>query len=272
MNWIKEMFGVEKPIIALLHLRALPGDPLYSKDDTMENVVKIAREELFALQEGGVDGILFANEFSLPHEKKVSYVTVAAMARIIGELKKDIILPFGVNISSNSIATIDLAAATGADFARNSFTGAYIGENGIKDTDIATTLRRKRALGLDNLRLLFKVNPESEVYIGERSIEKITKSIIFRCFPDGLCVSGDNAGTETNSDLLDRVKNVSGDVPVFCNTGCTAENIVEKLKTSDGACVGTAFKTDGKFENYVDETRVKIFMDNVKTYRSLLKG
>ena len=24
----KELFGVEKPIIALLHLRALPGDPL----------------------------------------------------------------------------------------------------------------------------------------------------------------------------------------------------------------------------------------------------
>ena len=27
----KELFGVEKPIIALLHLRALPGDPAYNK-------------------------------------------------------------------------------------------------------------------------------------------------------------------------------------------------------------------------------------------------
>ena len=33
--WIEEMFGTKKPIIALLHLRALPGDPLYKKDDTM---------------------------------------------------------------------------------------------------------------------------------------------------------------------------------------------------------------------------------------------
>ena len=27
--WTKDMFQVEKPIIALLHLRALPGDPLF---------------------------------------------------------------------------------------------------------------------------------------------------------------------------------------------------------------------------------------------------
>ena len=27
--WTQEMFGVEKPIIALLHLDALPGDPGY---------------------------------------------------------------------------------------------------------------------------------------------------------------------------------------------------------------------------------------------------
>lgn len=28
--WTQDMFGVEKPIIALLHLDALPGDPGYS--------------------------------------------------------------------------------------------------------------------------------------------------------------------------------------------------------------------------------------------------
>ena len=261
--WTKELFKVEKPIIALLHLRALPGDPLFG--GSMNAVIEKAREELNALQDGGVDGILIANEFSLPYEKKVSYVTVAAMGRIVGELSRDIKVPFGVNIVS-----IDLAAATGANFVRSTFTGAYIGENGITDTNIPETLRRKVALGLHDLKLLFKVNPESDVYMAERSLEKITKSMIFHCFPDGLCVSGASAGSETDSSLVTRVKNVAGDIPVFCNTGCTKENIAEKLAQSDGACVGTAFKKDGKFENFVEKERVQEFMQAVKEYRNTL--
>ena len=80
----------------------------------MGEVIENAARELQALQEGGVDGVLIA-KFSLPYEKKVSYVTVAAMGRVVGELKKEIKVPFGVNIVSNPLATIDLAAAVEAD-------------------------------------------------------------------------------------------------------------------------------------------------------------
>lgn len=121
------------------------------------------------------------------------------------------------------------------------------------------------------MKLLYKINPESDVYLAERSLEKITKSMIFHCFPDGLCVSGSSAGQETDSSLVRRVKAVSGFVPVFCNTGCTKENVVEKLSECDGACVGTAFKKDGKFENFVEKQRVMEFMDVVKAYRCTMK-
>ena len=49
--WTDELFHVKKPIIALLHLRALPGDPLYEKDATMGEVIEKAARELQALQE-----------------------------------------------------------------------------------------------------------------------------------------------------------------------------------------------------------------------------
>lgn len=31
MNWINETFGTAKPIIAMCHFAALPGDPYYDK-------------------------------------------------------------------------------------------------------------------------------------------------------------------------------------------------------------------------------------------------
>ena len=52
-----------------------------------------AKADLLALQEGGVDGIMFSNEFSLPYLTKVEPVTIAAMARVTGELKPLITVP-----------------------------------------------------------------------------------------------------------------------------------------------------------------------------------
>ena len=107
--WTQEMFGVEKPIIALLHLDALPGDPGYC--GSMDTVLEHARQDLVALQNGGVDGILFANEFSLPYQPVADVAVISAMAYIIGALRPLIRVPYGVNVVKNPIATIDLAAA-----------------------------------------------------------------------------------------------------------------------------------------------------------------
>ncbi|MBE6036647.1 MAG: BtpA/SgcQ family protein [Clostridiales bacterium] len=268
MAWTKEMFGVEKPIIALLHLRALPGDPYYGGD--LEAVYRQGREDLIALQEGGVDGILIANEFSLPYQKKADMVTLASLGYLVGRLKEDIKVPYGVNVVLNPLASLELAAGTGASFIRSSFTGAYMGEHGIIDTDIAETIRRKKALGLDHLKMFYKVNPEGDAYLAPRNLKDITHSIRFLCNPDALCVSGASAGCETSTDIMAEVRSVAGDVPVFCNTGCNLETVVEKLSNSDGACVGTTFKKDGKFENNVEYDRVAAFMNKVKEFRKTL--
>ena len=140
--WIQKMFGVEKPIIALLHLDALPGDPGYCGN--MDLVLEHAEKDLIALQDGGVDGILFANEFSLPYQPLTDIATVSAMAYIIGKLKNELSIPFGVNVVKNPIATIDLGAATGAKFGRSCFSGAYMGEYGIYVSNSGEAIRRRK--------------------------------------------------------------------------------------------------------------------------------
>ena len=90
-------------------------------------------------------------------------------------------------------------------------------------------------------------------------------------FQDFLSIDrGASAGSETSTDFMAEVRSVAGEVPVFCNTGCNAKTAVEKLTYSDGACVGTTFKKDGKFENNVDPDRVVEFMNIVKEFRKTL--
>ena len=64
--WLDEVFGVKKPVIAMLHLMALPGDPGFDSAGGMKAIVDRARRELDTLQSGGVDAVMFSNEFSLP--------------------------------------------------------------------------------------------------------------------------------------------------------------------------------------------------------------
>ena len=127
MLTFKELFGTTKPIIALLHLRELPGDPGYDAKGGLEALTEAARRELLALQKGGVDAVLFSNEFSFPYMDHLDTVTTAAMGYIIGRLKNDIAVPFGVHAISDPMATVDLAAAVGAQFVRGVFSGGYVG-------------------------------------------------------------------------------------------------------------------------------------------------
>ena len=267
MSWLKEIIGTEKAIIAMCHLAALPGDPNFDREKGMEYVVDRARKDLIALQNGGVDAVMFSNEFSLPYLTDVRTETVAAMGRVIGELMHDITIPFGVNVLWDANKSLDLAAATGARFIREIFTGVYASDFGVWNTNCGATVRHQHALGAENVKLLFNIVPEASVYMGHRTPAEIAKSTVFNCHPDALCVSGQIAGAATDSSVLAEVKKAVPDTVIFANTGCRKETIADQLSIADGAVVATTFKYDGIFENMVDERRVADFMKVVRAVR-----
>ena len=95
MERFEALFG-RKPVIAMVHLKALPGTPLYDGD--LEGIVEAARRDLLALQEAGVDAVMFGNENDRPYELSVDRASVATMAYVIGRLKSYIRVPFGVDV------------------------------------------------------------------------------------------------------------------------------------------------------------------------------
>lgn len=277
MLWIENMFKVKKPIIAMLHLDPLPGDPRYGRSEmSVAKVVEHAKQDLYALQEGGVDGIIISNEFSLPYQRHMDFVTPATMAYVVGRLRCDISVPFGVDAISDGLACIELAAACEADFVRGTFSGVYVGDGGLYNNDFSMLMRRRAELHLDHLRMLYFINPESDSNLDPRTTADIASSTIFKVHPDGLCISASAAGSEVDSHLIASVKAKNPEVAVIVNTGCNPATIKEKLTVSDAAVVGTYFKIDGKLEDKelnnvrVDKCRVQKFMQVVKDARSIL--
>jgi uncharacterized protein len=267
MSWLNEMFGVNKPIIAMCHMPALPGDPGYDASRGLDWVLESARRDLHALQDGGVDAVMFSNEASLPYLTKVEPITYVTMARVIGELRAEIRVPYGVNVLWDPIASIDLAMATGALFVREIFTGVYASDFGMWNTNCGEVVRHQHAIHAQHVKLLFNIVPEAAVYLGLRDVAEIARSTVFNTRPDALCVSGLTAGVASSAETLRRVKEAVPQTPVLANTGVRPENLKEQLGAADGAITGTAFKRDGYIWNEVDRQRVREFMSIARKCR-----
>ena len=75
-------------MIAMVRLKALPGTPHYKQDEGLEVIVKNAHKDLTALQNAGVDAVMFGNENDRPYEFTVDAASTATMAYVIGSLKE----------------------------------------------------------------------------------------------------------------------------------------------------------------------------------------
>ena len=70
MSWLRETFGTGCPIIAMVHLPALPGMPLYDAAGGMRGILASAGRDIAALQGGGVDAVMFGNENDRPYSAR----------------------------------------------------------------------------------------------------------------------------------------------------------------------------------------------------------
>ena len=262
--WMKELFNTEKPVIGMVHLQAMPTDPKYDHEGGVKKIVDLARKDLIALQEGGVDGILFCNEFSIPYTRKVNGTVIATFAEVVGELKSEIKLPFGITCASSPKATFDIAAATGADFVRTHYHGANAGVYGINDYDPGEIERYRSYVGCANVKVLTAVLQEGTKQLAERSLKEVTNTLTFNVNPDGLLIYSTTPGSSIDVDQVKAVKEVTN-TPVLASNGVKPETIKEILKYADGCIVGTGIKYDGDFYKSVDPERVKLLMKNARS-------
>ncbi|WP_374305531.1 BtpA/SgcQ family protein [Ferrovibrio sp.] len=264
---IKTTFGSHKPIIAMIHFGPLPGSPLYDKDGGMQKLIDLAAADIAALQDGGVDAVMFGNEGDRPYLLKASPQSLAAMSFAVGELKRTIRIPFGVNYLWDPVASVALGVASGARFVREIFTGVYDSDMGLWAPDAASAVRLRADCNRADLKLMYNINAEFASPIGDRSIAARAKSAVFSSLADIVLVSGPMTGEAVETGNLKKVKDVLPDTPVFANTGVNIDNVADIMSIADGAVIGTHFKVDGDTWKAVDKARVSRFMDKVRKIR-----
>jgi membrane complex biogenesis BtpA family protein len=261
-----DLFGVSKPIIAMVHLAALPGRPRHDREAGMRPVVDAVARDLAALQAAGVDGLLFCNEADLPYQLGVGPEAAAAMAAVIGEVRREISRPFGVDLVWDPVASLAVARATGACFVREVFTGVYESDLGLMRPDFGSIGAYRAAIGADSVALLANITPEFASPLGQRTISARARSAVYLGV-DAVLISGQITGTPTDTGQLRAAKAAVPEAPVLANTGVTAGTVHEILAIADGAIVGTDLKHGAVTWNPVDPARAARFMDAARRAR-----
>lgn len=262
-----QIFKTTKPVIAMVHFGALPGTPLFDGEAGLEGLLAGVRKDLKALQDAGVDAIMFGNENDRPYEFKVDTASTATMAFIIGQIRSEIKVPFGVNVLWDPISTVALAAATGASFAREIFTGTHASDMGMWVPDAGAAMRYRDRLGRKDLALMYNISAEFAWSLDQRSLADRARSAVFSSIPDAVLVSGVITGEAAALSELEAVKKVLPATPVLANTGVKHDTVADVFKVADGCVVGSSLKADGNTWNAVDPERARDFMARARKAR-----
>jgi membrane complex biogenesis BtpA family protein len=256
----RAVFGAPRPVIAMAHVPALPGSPLYDASAGVQGAVDAVRRDLEILVEEGVDGVLFCNENDRPYLLEAPPVHVAALARIVAE-QRPAACPFGVDYLGDARAALAVAVACGAAFIREAMPGVFESDMGLWQPDAAGLLRERRAYGADDLCVLMNVTPEFASPLGTRPLGVRARSAVVSTLADAILVSGPMAGAEPSLESVREVREaLAGSAPVVLNTGASAANIAAFAPLVDGVIVGSDLKRDGGTWNPVERERVRRFL------------
>lgn len=249
----------DKPLIAMAHVPALPGTPLYDGAG-MCSIVEHVRRDVEILVGEGFDAILFCNENDRPYELDAGPESAAFMTRVVAECRPESV-PYGVDFLWDPKIALAAAVAGDAAFIREVTSGVWESDMGLWNTSAARTLRERRRLGRDDLAVLMNITPEFASPIGLRGAAETARSTAVSSLADAILVSGPMAGAEPDTETLRAVRAaVPADVPVLVNTGARPDNVAVFLEHADGCIVGSALKVDGYTWNAVDPARARGFV------------
>lgn len=248
-----------RALIGMLHVPPLPGSPRCRGD--LQQIRAQVLADAQSLAEGGADALMLENFGDAPfYPGRVPAATVAMLAALGVEVRRQCPLPLGINVLRNDgESALAVAAAVGAQFIRvNVLCGARLTDQGIISGIAHELLRLRRALDADDVAILADVDVKHSAPLAPRPLKEEARDLIERGLADALVVSGGATGDASDPDQLAAVCEAVPGTPVLVGSGVTAQN-ARAFPHAAGFIVGTGLKHGGRVEAAIETARVAAF-------------
>jgi uncharacterized protein len=267
---LAELFTTAKPVVGVIHLKALPGAPKYD-GQPMREIFAAAVRDARTLVEGGVDGLMIENASDMPFSRPehIGPETVAALTAASQEVRGAVEVPFGITCVANGvIPALAVAKATGAGWVRaNQWVNAYVANEGLLNGPAPEAMRYRSAIGGNDVKVFADVHVKfgAHAITADRSIsEQATDAEWFDA--DVLIATGTRTGSPTRPEEVSEVRSGTN-LPVVVGSGLGPDQVEALFAVADGAIVGQWLKQDGVWWNPVDPYRVEQLMTAVAKVR-----
>lgn len=250
-------------IIGMLHCPPLPGSPNHRA--SIRDIHHFVMEDAESLTRGGVDALMLENYGDLPfYPSEVPPWTVAYLTALARKIKKNFLLPLGINVLRNDgLSALAIANACGAQFIRvNILTGARLTDQGIISGQAHEILRLRKRIGAQHIQIFADIAVKYSSPLTDRSIKNEVEETLHRSGAAGLIVSGEGTGKPVDLERLKQVKQLSEGKPVWIGSGTTPENLLAMAPFADGFIVGSAFKPS--LDAPIELSRVKQMVNLLK--------
>jgi hypothetical protein len=259
------VLDLEKPVIAMIHVDALPGTPKYNGD--IKSIISKAKSEARLYKDAGIDVLMIENMHDVPYLNRSAGPEITSiMSILLYEVKNISGLPSGIQILAGANKqALGAALAADADFIRaEGFVYAHVADEGFFNSDAGEILRFRNQISAGNISVFtdIKKKHSSHSITNDTDIEDTAKAAEF-FLSDGVIITGSATGKEPSLDEISRVKS-SVNIPVLAGSGITIDNVKDYMILCDALIIGSYFKTDGKWSNPVDKNRVDRFLKKIK--------
>lgn len=233
------------PLIGMVHLAPLPGSPGHAR--SMDRVIEQAARDAATLTAAGFDALMVENFGDAPFfADDVPALTVAAMSRIVSELRAVSHLPIGVNVLRNdALAAAAVAIANDASMIRvNVLSGTMFTDQG-PIVGRAAELARLLMTAPDPPLVLADVFVKHASPPPGLSIEQAALDTWERGGASALVVSGAGTGAAIELDDARRIRSAVPVAPLVAGSGVTVDGLGRMAGLVDSLIVGTALKRHG---------------------------
>ena len=266
MKKFKSIFKKEKPVIGMIHVKALPGTPKYSLDSA--HIIDETLKEAQIYKKAGIDSIMIENMHDIPYIKDgVGHEISTLMALIAYEIKRNTKLPIGIQILAGANKeALAVAKASSIDFIRaEGFVFAHTADEGIIEAQAGHLLRYRKQIDADAIAVFTDIKKKHSSHAITQDVSLLDTAKAARFFlSDGVIVTGNHTGSEASVDELKALKDVL-DFPILVGSGITQDNVAKYLPICDAMIVGSYFKEQGYWENQLSYERVVNFMETVSS-------
>ncbi len=237
-------------IIGAIHLPSLLG---YKEFPGFDIAFKNAIADLKALEDGGVDGIIFENNYDIPHKIFVDSSVIGSMTFLGEKIRKATRLPLGISVLWNDYqSALSIAKILGLQFIRVPvFVDKVKTDYDIVQGEPRKVIDFRKSIGGENIALFTDIHVKHAKLLSKHNLITSAKLAI-KNKSDAIIITGKWTG---NAPAISEVKNLRekiGVFPILIGSGTDEHNAKSLFQFANGAIVSTSLKSGVKKSNEVN--------------------